>query len=384
MKNLPKLLLISSISLISCSHNHTDHEANEHDVHNEHEDIELNEEHDHGDEIILDEHIANDFGVKVAAVVPNDFNEVIKVSGIILPSSSEDNILSSKSSGIVTLNNHTNLGAKVNKGTSIASLSSHGMSGGDVNESTAAALEIAKKELERLKPLYEEQIIPKKDYIAAQNAYQQALIAHSGSNSGSIVSSPSNGTITELYVKSGEYVNAGQPIARISSARNFILRADLPEKYFKEFNNVISANIRTAYMDSAISISDLNGKMVASVQDSYPIAPGYLPIYFEFNNNGVLTAGSSCEVFLLGKNRKDVITIPENAIIEQMGQKYAFIKIDAEGYKKTPLELGASNGIYNEVISGLNFGDSLVTEGVTFIKLAETKNIVPQGHTHNH
>ena len=67
-----------------------------------------------------------------------------------------------------------------------------------------------------------------------------------------------------------------------------------------------------------------------------------------------------------------------------MGQKYAYIRVDEEGYVKKPLKLGTSDGMYSEVISGIEAGDSVVIEGVTFIKLAETKNVAPQGHTHNH
>jgi len=381
MKKLSHLYLIIVVSLISCTNNHSEHD---HELHDHSKEIESVEAHEHSDEIILDEHIARNFGVEVIGIEPVDFNDVIKVSGRILPSSSGDMILAAKSPGIITLKNGINLGSKVSKGTSIASLSSRGMTGGDLNESTAANLDIAKKELDRLKPLYEEQIIPKKDYIAAQNAYEQALIAHSGSKSGSLVNSQSSGVITELFVKSGEYVNAGQPIARVSSSQNLVLRADFPEKYMAEEMNIISANIRTAYMDSAVALSNLGGKMVAAAKDSYPVSPGYIPVYFEFNNNGSVSAGTSCEVFLLGKKKSNAIVIPEKAIIEQMGQKYTFVKIDSERYKKVPVELGMSDGKSREVLSGINIGDSIVVEGVTFIKLAETKNIIPQGHSHNH
>lgn len=384
MKKLSYLSIITAVSLISCTNNNHPEHDHEHEAHDHSKEIESVEAHEHSDEIILDEHIAHDFGVEVMGVEPADFNDVIKVSGRVLPSSSGDMILSAKSPGIITLKNGINLGSKVNSGTSIASLSSRGMTGGDLNESTAANLEMAKKELDRLKPLYEEQIIPKKDYIAAQNAYEQALIAHSGSKSGSSVNSHSSGVITELFVKSGEYVNAGQPIARVSSSQNLVLRADFPEKYMSDGMNIVSANIRTAYMDSAIALSNLNGKMVAAAKDSYPVSPGYIPVYFEFNNDGSVSAGTSCEVFLLGKKKNNAIVIPEKAIIEQMGQKYAFVKIDSEGYKKVPLELGMSDGKSREILSGINIGDSIVVEGVTFIKLAETKNIIPQGHSHNH
>ncbi len=375
------LYLLIAFGFTSCGNGiHSEHnQADEHIS-----EVKAGDVHEHSEEIVLDKHIANEFGVKVVEISPTHFNNVIKTAGKILPSSEDDVILSAKSAGIITFKNNLNLGSHVNKGTVVATISARGVSGGDENESAASTLEFTKKELERLKPLYEEQIIPEKDYLAAQNAYEQAFIAYSGSKQGSVVSSKSAGIITNLFVKSGEYVTAGQPIARVSSSKKLVLKADLPEKYVSGAHNIISANIRMPYQNLAISLAELNGKITTTPEDNYQVSPGYIPIYFEFENDGSITAGSSCEVFLLGKMKSDVIVIPEDAIIEQMGQKYVFIKIDDDGYKKVPVELGASDGVFQEVISGINQGDSLVVEGVTFIKLAENKNVIPQGHTHNH
>ncbi|WP_303425360.1 efflux RND transporter periplasmic adaptor subunit, partial [uncultured Muribaculum sp.] len=152
--------------------------------------------------------MAERFGVKTAKLTPGMFNEVIKVSGQIVPAPDDQVVISARSSGIVTFAH----GCRVNSGATIATLSSKGFSGGDTNEATAIALNAAKKELDRITPLYKEGIVSQKDYNAAEQAYEQARASHSGSKSGSVATAPVSGSITQLLVQQGEYVTAGQPI----------------------------------------------------------------------------------------------------------------------------------------------------------------------------
>lgn len=383
MERLYKFTLIFLISLYGCSHG-----ASSEHVHSSQHEIdeipESDEHHHHEGEIILHDHIAKEFGVTVGAVTPSRFHAVIKIGGRILPATSDDIVISAKSSGIVSFRGAINPGYKVSRGNIIASLSASGIAGGDINEVTALAVEAAKNELDRLKPLYDEQIISKKEYIAARNNYEQALASHSGSQSGSSVISPTDGVITEIYVKPGEYVESGQPIVRISSARKLLLRADVPERKLSAIKGLQTANIRMPYSDAIIPLSERNGQIVSNATVNIPAVAGYVPVYFEFSNDGSITPGSGCEVYLMGDEISDAIVIPENSIIEQMGQKYVFIKDDKECYRKVHIEVGESDGINRSVLSGVNPGDSIVLTGVAFMKLSENKNLVPPGHTHNH
>ena len=55
-----------------------------------------------------------------------------------------------------------------------------------------------------------------------------------------------------------------------------------------------------------------------------------------------------------------------------------------DGYEKVPVAIGANNGIYVEILSGLEPGKEIVSEGTVFVRLAETSGNVPEGHSHNH
>lgn len=379
------------------AHNH----AHEHDHageagHEGHEDHYHAEGHSHegcngdhegeaeaeGDEIVLAAAKAAKLGVKVTRVEPAPFYEVVEVSGELTASPSSLGTVTARSAGIVRLNASATPGAQVRAGQAIASVSGKGMAGGDTNEAARAALNAAKRELDRLTPLHADGIVSTRDYNAAKAAYEAARAAV-GSNpaAGSTATSPSSGVITQLLVQDGQFVDAGTPIALVSGSSALSLRANLPERNIAFMPRVKGAKFRTAYSEKIYDIADLKGHRTSS--GTQPVAvQGYLPIYFALTNDGTLSPGTFCEVTLLGDSRGDVISVPVSALSEQQGQYFVFVKVDADGYVKTPVRLGATAGDRVEILSGLKPGDEVVTSGTTFVRLAESSGAIPEGHTH--
>ncbi len=352
----------------------------------------LGHNHDHGhnhasgssDEIILKPEDAKKFGVYSQMVKPKQFNEVIKVSGQIVPTPGTQHIVSAPSSGIVTFALGITEGKKVQTGTLIANISSKGISGGDPNEAARIMLEAAKQELDRVTPLHADGIVSTKDFNAIKQAYNQAQAAYSGSKSGSRAIATTGGVITQLYIKQGEYVNAGQAVAAVSSNDELTLRADLPEKYYNFLSSVSTANFRTSYSDSIISLADVNGRLITQAQTTTTGQTGYIPVYFSFDNNGSAISGTFAEIYLIGAPRQNVFALPMDAITEQQGKYYVYVKLDDECYEKRLVTLGSSNGKEIEIKSGLTRKDEVVSRGAIIIKLAESSGAIPEGHSHNH
>ena len=160
------------------------------------------------------------------------------------------------------------------------------------------------------------------------------------------------------------------------------LRADLPQKYARQLADISTANFRISYSDSVMSLADLNGKRISSA--SVAVNPGYIPVYFSFDNNGTVLPGSYAEVYLIGARKENVLVVPVASVVEQQGRHFVYVKIDDHGYEKRPVVLGRDNGTDVEILSGLHSGDCVVVKGSIFVKLAETSNVVPEGHSHNH
>lgn len=364
-------IIAASLSIGSCARN-------------EHSDIiETQDKHDHEGEIILSHEDAERFGVKTDTIFPQPFNSVIRVTGQLSGNATDEATISAPTAGIIKLSNIISIGSKINQGSTMGFISARNLSGGDPNESARVAVTSAKRELDRLEPLMKEGIVTKKEYNAALAAYQSAKAAYSPTASSGSVSAPISGVISEVYVKSGDFVSTGTPIARISKNSALILYADLPEKYRTSADNIVSANIRMPYSDSWINIDSLGGKRLLSSGANTIARAGYIPVLFSLTNNGTMSAGSFVDISLITSDATESISVPQNAIIEQQGNYFVFVKTSDHGFKKRKVTPGQSDGCRTKILSGINSGDIVVTEGATIIRLAENQGNIPH-HSHNH
>ena len=361
-------------------HDH-EHEGHEHEGH-EHEG-EKADAHDGIHEIILAPAQAKRFGVETQKATAGKFNNVIKVSGQILDAPEAAGVVVAPCAGTVSFAPNIAVGVQLSRGSRVASVRASAVTGGDPNAAARAAVNAAQREVDRLKPLHARGIVSTADYNRALAALETAKASYSPSAAGGAATAPVSGTITQLLVNQGQYVEAGQAIATLSGSGKLSLRADLPQKYYAEAASISGVKIKTPYSDEVINLSELGAKRSASHQ-LVSSTPGYIPIYFTLNNNGSLVPGVFVEAYLLGATRDNVITVPVEALSEQQGEYFVYVKIDDEGYVKTPVQLGQRDGEYVEIISGIHPGDNVVIKGTTTVRLAESSNVVPEGHSHNH
>lgn len=383
------MTILASLSLAACGGN-DGHEAHQHDHEEGHVHSEA-EGHDHGTdehaeakangEIILEPDMAEKFEVATSVITPGKFQEGIAVSGQIVNTPSSSAIVSAPTSGIVTFPVGIEQGADVSSGAVVARISAKGVTGGDANEAARVALENAKKEVDRLTPLHADGIISTREYNAAVQAYEQARAAYSQGAASGTAKAPAGGVISQLLVQQGQYVEAGAPIASISSARRLSLRADLPERYFPQAATIANATVEVPSTGQMVSLSSLGGKRGSEVSVS---EGGYIPVYFSFDNNGLFAPGSYVKVVLLTGEREGVMAVPISALSEQQGAYFVYQKIYDEGYMKVPVQVGATNGTHAEIVAGLTGGEEIVTNGTTAVRLAEQASVAPEGHSHNH
>ena len=288
-------------------HDH-DHEGHNHEHEGHDHEQEGHEGHNHAaegaengtDEITFSPSKAKQFGVVATKVQSGNFHESIKVSGQVIGAQGDEYTVAAPSAGMVKFRSSTALGSNVGAGATLASISAKNMVGGDSNEQAQIVLNNAKRELERLKPLYAEKIVTAREYNAAVEAYERARAAcTSKSGAGNSATTAIGGTITEIYVSDGQYVEAGAPIAKVSKNARLVLRADLPSSYSRLVSNIHTANFRTSNSDEMLSIEALKGRRISS-NSATTTQPGYIPVCFEFNNDGSVVSGSFAEVYLIG------------------------------------------------------------------------------------
>lgn len=361
---------IAAALFFSCSHSHETTQESE------------KESHNHDEEIVLHTKDAEKFGVRTITVATDTFNEIISASGQVLNSPSGLASIVAPKSGQIKFASGIMQGCAVKQGQSIASVSSAGVSGGDADKSAKARLDAAKKELDRLTPLLTDGIITKREYNAAKAEYDQARAEYSPAAASGASVSPISGTLTEMLVKTGDFVSAGQPVATVATDAELTLEIQVPAHMYPYVAAIESANIRLTGSDNWISTKELGGTFKGKAPQNN--SSGYVSLYFTLNNTGDIMPGSFVDVRLRGAQRNGVLTVPATSVTEQQGAKFVYVKIDSDGYEKLPVTIGQSDGKSIEILSGLTPGMEIVSEGVTFVRLAETSGNVPEGHSHNH
>ena len=337
-----------------------------------------------GDDIVLEPEMALRFGVECDTVRSGAFSEALKVSGRVLATGNELAVVSAPTAGIVSFSRDMVPGKKVPRGARIASVRTGATTGGDANQAAKAALDAAKRELDRLKPLYDQRLVTASEYNAALAAYESARAGFSASAASGAASAPISGVIVSLDVAEGQYVEAGAPLASMASDKEITLRVDLPRRMASHMGTF--TDLRLALADvGTVLVSELGGKRSgASPAASGNNASAYVPMYFSVPaaSAGLLTGGGF-EGWLLGSGREDVTAIPVSALSEQMGDFFVYERLDEDCYRKLPVVVGSSDGERVEV-GGLRPGTVIVTQGVTTLRLSENAKAVPEGHSHNH
>lgn len=367
------------------NHNHEAH-AHSHEGHNhDHEEgkaAEASAEEHAGGEIVLAPEMAERFGVTVETVSAAPLASTVRATGTVLDAADGIGVVVAPVAGTVHFSSGILPGANVRAGAVVATVNAQAVAGGDSNAAAKAALDAAKRELDRLEPLHADRLVTDDVYNAARATYESARAAYSSRAAGGRAVAPVGGTLTSLDVAQGQYVEAGAPIASISSARHLVLQVDVPERLRGRLAEVNGVNVRVPGSEQVVA---LNARRVATAPSVKASMPGYVPVYFEFSNDGTLAPGVAVDAWLTSAGEgTPVISVPRSSVSEQQGGYFVYVRLDEDCYDKLPVRLGASDGMRVVVTEGLHGGETVVTAGVTAVRLAENSGVIPEGHSHNH
>lgn len=373
------------IGLTSCGHHsHKEHDGHEGNVHED-----ASHEQHHHDGITMDPQKAKAAGVLVETVKHGDFHGVIHTSGMVMGASCDETTVVATITGRVGHSGHLSEGVRVSSSEHLFTITSAGMQveDGDPVQRARIAYEKAKRNYERAELLVNEHIISEKDFQLAKAEHEAARLTYTSltknrSQGGTVISAPKGGFVKQVMVKDGDYVEAGQPLMVITQNQHLYLRAEVPQRYWNDLQNITCAKFRTSYSDILYDITDMGGH-IQSYGRSTEQSNAYIPVIFEFNNTGDVLQGSYAEIYLVTGKISGIITLPVTAITEELGLHYIYIQEDEDGYRKQEVQLGMSDGDRVEIRKGLRGGEKVVTKGVMQIKLASASNAIP-AHTHNH
>lgn len=369
-------------------HDHHDHSSHNHD-HSAHGHDHSAQEHAHNHEngISLKPGEVKEIGLTTETATPAPFTSVIKCTGNVIGATGDVMTIVAPQSGTVHYNRAWVDGSAVSAGTALFTISSRNVGSGDAAERARISYETARAAYKRAQKLVGDNIISDKEFEATRESYEQARLAYEAvggsNNSGSEARASKAGYITRLWVGEGDYVEAGAPLATVAQNKRLQLRADVPQRYYNELPSITSANFVTSYDDQVYELAQMNGKLLSYGRNAGETSY-FVPVTFDFDNRAAIVPGSSVDVYLLGKTRNDVISIPMKSLTEEQGLFFVYRRLCENDFEKVEVKLGANNGSRVEILSGVKPGDKIVVDGVYRVRLAGASNALPPAHNHNH
>jgi RND family efflux transporter MFP subunit len=319
------------------------------------------------------------------------FGQVIKTVGRIESSQADETILPAKTSGIIRFDENIAEGQAVYAGRKLFTISGSGMAEKNVNLQfieAQANFRKAEADYKRAQELLKDKIVSNKEFLEIKNTYETAKAVYDNLNKsfsadGQQISGSTSGFIKQLFVSNGQYVEVGQPLASISKNKSLFLKADVQMKYAHLLPAIVSANIRAMNNSRICSLPELNGQVLSygkSVnEDNY-----MLSVTFRIDNRGDFIPGSFVEIYIKTQSNKQVMTIPSTSITEEQGIYFVYVQHDPESFEKREVQIGTTDGIKTEILSGLNPDEKVVSKGAISVKVAQSSGVLDTEAKHAH
>jgi RND family efflux transporter MFP subunit len=320
------------------------------------------------------------------------FGQIIRTTAQIQPSQGDERVVTAKTGGVVLFPDGNLVeGKTVNAGQTLFSIDGSGMADNNLSVRYAEAENEylrAKAEYERKTELAKENIVSQSDLLKAKTDYTNAEVIYNNlrnnfSGGRQTVTAPIGGFVTHILVRNGEYAETGQPVIIVSQNRDLLIKAELQPKYFNILNGITTANIRLLNSNHTYTLEELGGRVLSYGKTANVTNP-LIPVVFQVNNKAGLLSGSFVEMFIKTQTNVQAITIPNEAIIEEMGNYFAYVQLTPEFFEKRPIRKGATDGIRTEITEGITANERVVSKGAILVKLAQASGALDAhaGHVH--
>ena len=252
------------------------------------------------------------------------------------------------------------LGDKVSKGQLIAKL--------DAAEITAkldqakASLDQAERDWKRVSDLFEQSGVSRSEYDAAQSRLliaKGAVAEATAMNSYVEIAAPFDGVVTRKWADVGDLAAPGKPIIEIEDPSALQLEADVPEMVASQIQRGATLVVR---VDSVSG--DLSGVITEIAPTADPLSRTFRVKLDLPQAPGLMSGQFARLVVPLGENRS--LRVPASAVL-QRGQLEIVFVAEQQRARLHLVKTGKRVGNEVEILSGLDEGDSVVTDHVALL-----------------
>lgn len=293
------------------------------------------------------------------------FNHYVEVQGNV--DTKENLIIYPEFSGTLVAVN-VKAGQHVSKGQALGRIDDGGL--GQQVAQLETQLALARTTFERQKRLWDQKIGSEIQYLQAKTSMesQQKAVSQAKAQLGkTVIKAPFSGTIDEVITERGQVVSPGQGIFRIVNLGDMYVSTTVPEAYVGKLKVGTPVEVSLAALGKTYQ-----GKVRQVASNINPANRSFAIEVAVPNKDNLLRPNQSAKLRIVDYASKSATVVPTSTIQEDAkGSKFVFT-VDGKDAtsgtaKKTPVKIGSSSGNYTEILSGLEQGDRVVTEGANTI-----------------
>ena len=332
-------------------------------------------------------------GIELLTATPSG-NDALMANGTITYDANHVSAISSRAEGRV-LTVRADLGQQVAAGAVLALLESAevGQTRGDL-ERARVNMDVAKRNYEREKRLFEQAITSQKELLEAENAFRlaeadynsavsklRAVGAEDGEGASFGLAAPIAGVVVERNASPGQVVGPSTNLFTVANLRHVWITVDVYEADLSR----VRTGAQVVVTPAALVGETFTGRVTyaGGVVDT---TSRTFKVRVELENPELrLRPGMFAQVRIAASPGTARIaaelTIPEVAVQELNGKQVVFVAKDAPGqFVARAVTLGPRRGGFVTVTRGLNTGDRIVGQGAFQLKAEMLKASFGEAH----
>lgn len=237
-----------------------------------------------------------------------------------------------------------------------------------------ADLEQAELELNRKKALVDRGAISVQDFDLAKNKRDLAVgslrtaegnmaLNRARLDNANIIA-PRDGVVVKRFVQAGYYTKTGAPIVSVADTSSLLAKASVGEAQVQ----YITVGTKVTVTIGALGNREFSGVITRISPAAAVPARTFTAEVAIPNNEGALRSGLFAKVLAPMETRKNVLVVPESALVMKEDQKTVF-RVSPQGQaQQITLTLGYVGNGFAEVVEGLKDGEQIVVAGHNKIK----------------
>jgi RND family efflux transporter MFP subunit len=217
--------------------------------------------------------------------------------------------------------------------------------------SAEAAYKLSRENFERAKKLFADKIISPQEFEGAQTDYQIREAAYKQAKSqleDTKIRTPFSGQIGFSNATLGGMISPGTPLLSVVDLSTVFVTVNLSDSYISQTKVGQTAQISL----SSFPDQTFTGK-VAQIAPAADKVSKTFPVKIALDNSSHhFKAGMLAEARLSFNQRNDILKIPAEAIVDEVGTKSVYV-IEKDTARRRLVTPGVSDGKMVEIVSGL-------------------------------